>query len=80
MNDLFPLTQKEQIYEYIKSKGRVFSHELNQFCVEHCINNGGSRARELKADGLIWHVRADIKMVIAPKSKEEIWSIYPSDL
>jgi hypothetical protein len=79
MNDLFPLTQKEQIYEYIKSKGRVFSHELNQFCVEHCINNGGSRARELKADGLIWHVRADIKMCIKKDCREEMWSVYDSD-
>lgn len=81
MTDLFlkPLTQKEQIYEFIKSRGRILSHELNAFALSRCINCPGSRARELKAEGKIWHIREDLMPCIFPKSKEEAWSVFPAD-
>jgi phosphopantetheinyl transferase len=81
--DLFlkPPTQKEQVYAFIKSRGRVLTHELNAFGVEHCINSAQSRARELKAEGKIWRVREDLRVIILGKDcKEEAWSVYPADL
>ena len=74
-----PLTQKEMIYEYIKSKGRCLSHELNAFALEHYINCPGTRVRELKKENKVWHVRADLMCCIYPYSKEEAWSIYEAD-
>jgi hypothetical protein len=80
--DLFPppkMTQKEAIYDFIKRKGRCLSHELNLFCAQNFINNGGTRARELKAEGHIWHIKPEVMVCIYPRSKEEAWSIYESD-
>jgi hypothetical protein len=80
--DLFanPPTQQELIYNFIKTKGRVRSHELNEFGVLCHINNPGSRARELKAKGLIWRVKDNVKICLYDgKCNEEIWSIYLAD-
>jgi hypothetical protein len=80
-NDLFTpaLTQKEQVYEFIKSRGRVLSHELNEFGVKNRINNPGTRARELKEDLKIWHVKNSVMQTVYPNSKEICWSVYPAD-
>jgi hypothetical protein len=72
-------TQKERVYEFIKARGRVFTHELNAFGIQAGINSVQSRARELKADGKIWRMKDSIKLCFAPNSKEEIWSVYESD-
>ncbi len=45
-------TQCEEIYDFIKSKGRVLTNELNHFADIVHINNPGGRARELKAISL----------------------------
>jgi hypothetical protein len=83
MQDLFvvekPLTQKERVLAFIQSRGRVLSHELNLWAAENYINNPGTRARELKAEGKIWHIKPEVKMCVYPKSKEEAWSTYESD-
>ena len=70
--DLFarPKTQQELIYDYIKQQGRVFSHELNAFAVQNCINNPGSRARELKAQGKIWRMSDHLMKCLYPKMGE----------
>ncbi len=81
LNDLFSAkpTQKESVYEFIKSKGRVSTHELNAFGNIHFINSIQSRARELKKEGRIWRVKDTVKLVIAPRAKEEYWSVYEGD-
>lgn len=79
--DLFLIkpTQKELIYEFIKKRGRVLSHELNAFALEYHINCPGSRARELKAEGRIWYIKEDVMICAYPHSKEIGWSIYEAD-
>ena len=79
--DLFtrPQTQCEQVYAFIKGRGRVLSHELNQFALQNKIGCPGTRARELKAKGLIWHIRGDLMTCIYPHSKEEAWSTHIAD-
>jgi hypothetical protein len=72
-------TQKELVYEFIKSKGRVKTHELNAFGIANNINSVQSRARELKAELKIWRVREDLRDVFYPNIKEDVWSVYESD-
>jgi hypothetical protein len=72
-------TQKERVYDFIRDRGRVPTHELNRFGLDNFINSVQSRARELKAEGKIWRVNDRIKLCIAPQSKEDIWSIWEAD-
>ena len=75
------MTQQDLVYELIKSKNRVFTHELNEFaCQKHIhINNPGGRARELKAQGKIWRMDERLKKSLFPDCKEDIWSVIPED-
>jgi hypothetical protein len=78
--DLFEKpTQKDIIYAFIKSRGRILSHELNEYACIVRINCPSSRARELKAEGKIWHIREDLMPAIYPHSKEIGWSTYEAD-
>jgi hypothetical protein len=79
--DLFkkPPTQQEVIYDFIKSRGRVKSHELNEYACVMRINNPGSRARELAAKGKIGRMRKDLRTIFYKDCGEEIWSIHPAD-
>ena len=73
------LTQKEKIYNFIKSRGRCLSHELNTFAVAAKINQPGTRARELKAKGKIWHIREDVMLCAYGNTREEAWSVHEAD-
>jgi hypothetical protein len=81
MEDLFKKkpTQWELVYEFVKVKGRVLTHELNEFGTMAHINSVQSRARELKKRGMIWHIREDLMQSIFPRSKEEAWSVFNAD-
>ena len=80
MQDLFSKpSQKDLIYEFIKSRGRVPTHELILFGVNNYINNAKERARDLKKEGKVWRIREDLRKIFYPNSKEEYWSIYPAD-
>lgn len=73
-------TQKEVIYDFIKGRGRVLTHELNTFGVAYNINNPGGRARELKAEGKIWRIHPDKMIFIYGKElREEAWSCWEAD-
>jgi hypothetical protein len=72
-------TQQEIIYDFIKSRGRVKSHELNEYACIMRINNPGSRARELKAEGKIWRMSDHLRKCLYKDSKEEIWSTIEAD-
>jgi len=75
------LSQKEQIYEYIKSKGRVLTHELIMFGAVNHINDAKERARQLKGEGRIWRIREDLMPIIYGYDVKELaWSIWPADL
>jgi hypothetical protein len=74
-------TQQEQVYEFVKSHGRVFTHELNEWaCQKHIhITNPGGRAREVKAKGLIWRMDINLQKKLFPEAKDEIWSVIEND-
>ena len=72
-------TQQDIIYDFIKTRGRVKSHELNEYSCIMRINNPGSRARELAAKGKIGRMRKDLRLIIYKDCGEEIWSAYPAD-
>ncbi len=72
-------TQQEIIYDFVKSRGRVKSHELNEYACIMRINNPGSRARELAAKGKIGRMRKDLRLIIYKDCGEEIWSVHPAD-
>lgn len=81
--DLF-LSKKEQVYQFIKQRGRARTSEVAVFGVSIYHPDRACRdARDMAAENppRIWRMREDIKQSI-PKykdSKEEIWSTYPSD-
>ncbi len=79
--DLFAAkpTQQDIIYDFIKARGRVKSHELNEYSCIMRINNPGSRARELAAKGKIGRMRKDLRLMFYKDCGEEIWSAYPAD-
>jgi len=79
--DLFATkpTQKDLVYEFVKSHGRVWTHQLNAFGLANNINSVGSRARELKAEGKIWRVSDHLMKCLYPNAKEEVWSTHEAD-
>ena len=72
-------TQQDQVYEFIKGKGRAFTHEVNVWGDNNHINSSGSRARELKAKGLIWRMNREMKKLLYGDCKEEVWSVLKQD-
>ena len=75
------LSKKEEIYQFIKRRGRVRTSDVIKFSSSIFHNRGDRDARDLAEEGRIWRIREDIKLSILEykDSKEEIWSIYPSD-
>ena len=79
MTDLY-LSKKEQVYNFIKSKGRARTSEVCAFGISIYHPDRASRdARDLASEGLIWRMRDDIKEMVYGKTKEDIWSVYPND-
>jgi len=81
MTDLFITTKKDQIYHYIKSKGRVPTHEIIAYGLSIFTNRADRYARDLAEEGKIWRVQEQVKASIREfaKSREEVWSVYESD-
>ena len=73
------LSQKEQIYEFIKSQGRAKTHEVIIFGANNHINDAKERARQLKSEGLVWRMSKGMKRAVFGECKEEVWSILPED-
>lgn len=72
-------TQKDLIYDFIKSKGRALTHEVIVFGVNNFINNAKERARDLKKEGKVWRMHPKVKEKLYPDCGEEIWSVIPED-
>jgi len=72
-------TQQELVYEFIKTKGRVKTHELNEFATRTHINDPQTRARELGRAGKIWRMSKYLQTCLYGKIGEQIWSTYEAD-
>ena len=72
-------TQQEIVYDFIKKKGRRFTHELNQLSLNNQINDPYTRARELKRAGKIGRLKEDLKILYYGNIKEEVWTIFPEE-
>ena len=73
-------SKREQVYDFIKSKGRARTSEVCAFGISIYHPDRASRdARDLAKEGRIWRMRDDIKLFIYGKTKEDIWSVYESD-
>lgn len=80
MQDLFHNpTQQEIVYNFIKQKGRRFTHELAQLSINNNINDPYTRARELARAGKIGRMKEDLRKRYYPLSKEEVWTIYKEE-
>lgn len=78
MTDLFR-NKKEQVYDFIKSKGRCSTHQVIEFGLSIFHTRAERDARNLASENKIWRVKDSIKDCIAHKSKESYWSIYEAD-
>ena len=72
-------SKKEQLYDFIKSKGRVRTSEVIKWGTECFDNRSDRNARLLAEEGKIWRMREDIKRAVYGETKEDIWSVYPAD-
>jgi len=81
MNDLFLSTKskKEQLYDWVVKKGRCRTSDIIRWGLENYHTRAERDARDLAQEGKIWRVKDIVKMAIAPKSKEDLWSVYAAD-
>ena len=81
--DLF-LSKKEQVYQFIKRRGRARTSEVAAFGVSIYHPDRACRdARDMAAENppKIWRIKESVKLSIQEykNSKEEIWSIFEAD-
>ena len=82
MADLFVETKskKEQIYDFIKSRGRARTSEVIKFSSSIFHNRGERDCRDLATENRIWRMADNVKQASQYRdSKEEIWSIFRND-
>lgn len=79
--DLFvkPKTKKEQIYDFIKQRGRVRTSELIKFGLSIYTNRGDRYGRDLMEEKKIGRLKQDLKDIFYGNTREEIWTIYPHE-
>ena len=81
MQDLFtkPLSKKDQLYIWIKSKGRCRTSDIIRWGLDNFHIRSDRDARDLADEGKIWRMNKFIKTAAYPKTKEDVWSVYESD-
>lgn len=83
MTDLFAIetkSKKEQVYEFIKNKGRARTSDIIRFGMSIFYNRADRSARDLAIERRIWRMAEHIKMASEYKdSKEDIWSVFEKD-
>ena len=78
-------SKKEQVYDFIKSKGRARTSEVIKFGTSIFYNRAERTARNLADIKYtnpirIWRMADNVKMASEyANSKEDIWSTYPND-
>jgi hypothetical protein len=70
---------KEQVFDFIKANGRRRTSEVIAFGTSIFCNKADRWARELASEGRIWRVKDMVKLVIAPGTREDFWSVLPAD-
>jgi glutamine cyclotransferase len=81
MQDLFtkPLSKKDQLYNWIKSKGRCKTSDIMRWGLDNFHIRSDRDCRELASEGRIWRMNKFTKTAAYPKTKEDVWSVYESD-
>ena len=83
MSDLFLETKskKDQVYEFIKQRGRARTSDIIRFGMSIYYNRADRSARDLASEGKIWRIADHIKLSIPEyaNTKEDIWSVHEKD-
>jgi len=77
--DLFQKSKKEQLYDWIKQRGRVRTSDVIKFGLSIYTNRGDRYARELATEGKIWRINPFVMQTVYPHTREEGWSVYEAD-
>ena len=76
--DLFApkLTKKEELFNFIRDKGFVLTHEVIEWGIKNMSNRSERNARQLAADGKIRRMTEERKKLIYPYTvREDAWEI-----
>jgi hypothetical protein len=77
--DLY-LNKKQQVYEFIKRKGRARTSEVAEFGIKIYHPDRACRdARQLAKEGKIGRLREDLKIRFYGNTKEDIWTIHKNE-
>ena len=72
--------KKQQVYDFIKQKGRVRTSEVAEFGVKIYHPDRACRdARDLAKEGKIGRLREDLKIKYYGSTKEDVWTIYKNE-
>ena len=78
-SDLYK-SKKEQVYDFIKQKGRARTSEVAAFGVTIYHPDRACRdARDLAKEGKIGRLREDLKIKYYGNTCEKIWTIYKDE-
>ena len=73
-------SKREQVYDFIKSKGRCRTSEIIKFGSSIYHNRAERDCRDLSTENRIWRVADNVKQASQYKdSKEDVWSVFPAD-
>lgn len=81
LTDLF-INKKEQVYQFIKQRGRARTSEVAAFGVSIYHPDRACRdARDMAAEDppRIWRMRKDLQDIFYPNTKEDVWSCHEVD-
>lgn len=76
------ISKKEQVYQFIKQRGRARTSDVAAFGVSIYHPDRACRdARDMAAEDppRIWRIRKDLQDILYPNTKEDVWSIWESD-
>ncbi len=78
MTDFFLPTKskKEQVYDFIKSRGRARTSEVIKFASSIFSNRGDRDARLLCEEGRVYRLNHRFKVIFYPGAKEDIYTVY----
>jgi len=72
-------SKKDQLLAYIRARGRCRTSDVIRWGLDNHHTRSERDARDLAAEGKIWRMRDDIKMMVYGNIKEDVWSTYLVD-
>lgn len=73
-------SKKEQVYDFIKQRGRARTSDVAKFgTLIYHPDRACRDARDLKKEGKIGRLRQDLKVIFYGDTKEDVWTIYPHE-